>query len=243
MRSDMYKVIVERPRSGSWRPNGSVGQCRREARGRDPEVLEALASTLGMKPRQRYSRRYLNENLSPLRRFLMGNVGRRWEDVYSDLRAHLSPRNAVQMHVCQHLEDYVALHVRIDGRKVYRMTTRWSGDRPLRDDGRTFYVDPVTRRLCRPTWRGEVVQPTKPDVPASQKLFGGRLAVAIHGAWFVVDTEPLRATDVPGWDVVFRAVAGAPNREQRRALYGNDRVYGARKRQLSKTECRRAGIA
>lgn len=241
MRSDMYKVIVERPRSGSWRSNGSVRQCRREARPRDPEAMETLTASAPMKPRAN-DRKYLNENLAPLRRFLMANVGRRWEDVYSDLRAHLSPRSAVQMHVCQHLEDYVELHVRIDGPKVYRLTTRWNGDRPLRDDGRTFYVDPVTRRLCRPTWRGEVVQPQRPDEPASQKLPDGRLAVAIHGAWFAVDTEPLRATDVPGYDVVFRALAGASNREQRRVLYGSDRVYGVKKRQLSKTECRRAGI-
>lgn len=242
MRSDMYKVIVERPRHGSWRSNATVGACRREERPRDPDAMEALMASAPMMPRDD-GRKYLNENLSPLRRFLLGNVGRRWEDVYSDLRAHLSPRNAVQMHVCEHLEEFVSLHVRIDGRKVYPMTTRWNGDRPLRDDGRTFYVDPVTRRLCRPTWRGEPVQPPKPDVPASQKLIGGRLAVAIHGAWFVVDTEPLRATDVSRWDVVFRAVAGASNGEQRRALYGSDRLYGVKKRQLSKAECRRAGIA
>ena len=238
----MYKVIVERPRRGSSRPNDTVKSCRREARSHDPEVTERLATMAPMKPLHG-RRKYLNENLSPLRRFLFASVGRRWDDVYSELRAHLSPRNAVQMHVCQHIDHFVSLHVRVDGRDVYRMTTSWGGPRLLWDNGRTLYVDPITGRLCCPTSKGEPYRRPEPDIPKSRKLNDGRLAVAIHGAWFTVETEPLRAPEVPGWDMVFRGEAGVMNREQRQALYGSDRVYGARKRQLSKTECQRAGIS
>jgi hypothetical protein len=49
----------------------------------------------------------LNENLAPLRRFLVSRVGRSWDTVYSEIRTRLSPRNTIDMHVWQHLFDYV----------------------------------------------------------------------------------------------------------------------------------------
>jgi hypothetical protein len=51
----------------------------------------------------------LNENLTPLRCYLARQAGRPWNKVYSEISANLKATNAVQQHVRDHLEDYVAM--------------------------------------------------------------------------------------------------------------------------------------
>ena len=56
---------------------------------------------------------------SPLRRLLLRRCGQRWDDVYSEIREALRVRSAIDMHILQHLEDFVILRCqRIDG-EVY----------------------------------------------------------------------------------------------------------------------------
>jgi hypothetical protein len=98
-RADMAKVLVERPRRG--------GQYHRQGR---PLAVELLPTKEGMR-RRWTDRKELNEHLAPLRRFLGSRVGRRWDSVYAELSAQLTPRNAVQQHVRSHLTDFVALHL------------------------------------------------------------------------------------------------------------------------------------
>ena len=84
MREDMAKVIVERPRRGGDRSRrGRIGN------------FELLPAKEGMR-RRWTDHKDLNENLAPLRRFLMSCVGRRWDAVYAELNEHLAVRNAVQ---------------------------------------------------------------------------------------------------------------------------------------------------
>ena len=52
--------------------------------------------------------KWLNENLAPLRRYLLRQVGRPWDKVYGEIRQTIDTRSAVGLHVLQHLEDYVA---------------------------------------------------------------------------------------------------------------------------------------
>jgi len=99
MRHDMSSVIVERPRR-----DGSTGKGRQRE-------WDDLPSHEGM------SRPYtllqiekvLSDNLSPLRRFLAKQVGRPWDNVYSEITARLHPDNALQQHVRDHLKDLVAV--------------------------------------------------------------------------------------------------------------------------------------
>lgn len=68
MREDMYKVIVERPRHGS-RMSTRDGRIFRES--------ENAPFKLGMK-KGYANRKWLNENLSPLKRWLQSQVNRPW---------------------------------------------------------------------------------------------------------------------------------------------------------------------
>lgn len=104
MRRDMFKIIVERPRRfppGGW------------TKGRPRRNIEDGPSREGMRrPYDSYhERKELNENLAPLRRFLLKQVGRPWNKVYSEICEHLRADSVVQNHVRLHLEDFVSLHV------------------------------------------------------------------------------------------------------------------------------------
>src|SRR6185437_7346824 len=83
MRSDMYKVIVERPRSGK-RTRPAALRLRNDLDG---------PMRLGM--RACYDYLDLNENLQPLRRYLRAQLGRPWDKVYSEICARIDRRNTV----------------------------------------------------------------------------------------------------------------------------------------------------
>ena len=106
MRKDMFKVIVERPRRGArFRVNRSrlTGD-------------EALPSRVGMKRFRKINHtdtKELNENLAPLKRFLMKQVGRPWNKVYSEICEHLDANNTVKQHVRDHLKDFIVTKVAI----------------------------------------------------------------------------------------------------------------------------------
>lgn len=117
MRSDMAKVIVERPRvrlpklDGSWYPRGSLENVFQ----RD---FELAPKREGMG--RGYREKRLNENLQPLVRFLRSNVGRPWDKVRSEIAAHVRCISAVQKHVLDHLADFVEEHPMLVGRVAYQ---------------------------------------------------------------------------------------------------------------------------
>src|ERR1043165_6998205 len=111
MRSDMDKVIVERPRHGS--------RMRGHGKGYRRDWQRIAASELPKRERikpQRGSSKSFNEHLGPLRRYLQKQVGRPWDKVYAEICAQVSRDTVVQKHVHTHLMDYVATDViDIDG--------------------------------------------------------------------------------------------------------------------------------
>ncbi len=156
MRKDMFKVIVERPRNGAgFRMN------RSRLAGEDD-----LPSRVGMKKFRKLNRtnsKYLNENLAPLRRYLMKQAGRPWRKVYSEICEHLDAGHTVKQHVRDHLQDFVVTKVAIgrDGewmngnQRVFWRNQAAAWFQPL-------YVDPndgILRRSDR-LWRKLRIDPT-----------------------------------------------------------------------------------
>jgi hypothetical protein len=128
MRSDMFKVLVERPRYG--------GHGARKGRG--PRDVEDYPSKQGMRrPYQNQSGgKSLNEHLGPLRRYLRKQVGRPWNKVYSEICAGLRAGHPVHDHVRAHVFDYVAVD-----------HPRARNNDPNRSAHKDFYVDPRTDLL------------------------------------------------------------------------------------------------
>ena len=190
MRDDMARVIVERPRIPAF--NSRKGRLR---------ALQDLPAHEGMRRSQalRGDRKELNENLTPLRRYLERQIGRPWSKVYSEIAAHLRVDSAVQQHVRDHLRDFVAV-------KPRRVTLSWySADRGRERANylwhQPLYVDPVTGLLCRTDWLPEVKarhrrEKQRPSPPLDRiPLTRDRELRLIGGIWYEVQLSPRPAPE------------------------------------------------
>ncbi len=173
----MFKKLVERPRHRAYRQTRGRAQRRRD-------MLEPESAPI----RERMSRhdKSLNENLAPLRRYLLSQVGRKWNDVYSDIRKNLRPRRATHLHVLQHLEQMVVTHVvMIDGQPHRPYHDSYRGLTPLspRRWSDVVWVDPTSGLLRR------VVVPPKPrdeDDPDVVNVNRTTAYRRLKGVWYRV---------------------------------------------------------
>ncbi len=249
MRHDMYKVIVERPRRG--------GGYRSEMPA--PEDLEESPRQEGLRKRHR-SRKWLNENLRPLERFLQSQVGRPWNKVYSEICSGIDRRNTVQQHIHQHLQDFVAMKViMIDGE--LRANRRWRVLEPLSSSwAAKYYVHPEhglllnnhfrldtrceqrkQRKNDRAEWRSGIREGLR-VIDQTNQLH------CIEGVWYRVEVAPVASTqgmDDVRIDALRRIpVDQCPAWEDRKklmsnyTLFGRHDVYARTKRQLNVRELR-----
>lgn len=106
MRSDISKVLVERQRIGSKDKSKKTGLKINP----NLETYDDYDFGPNHLPSSRHEKQ-LNENLRPLRQFLKKSVGRKWDDVYSEIRSCIDPRKAIGFHVLQHLTYEVNIEV------------------------------------------------------------------------------------------------------------------------------------
>ena len=105
MREDMARVVIERPR---YHSSGRYREVRpRDVTRRDIETLGDLPHCEGMR-RPHVRRKSLFDLLGPLRKFLVRQVGRPWDNVYSEICERISPNSTVQLHILGHLEGVAA---------------------------------------------------------------------------------------------------------------------------------------
>lgn len=186
MRKDMSKVIVERPRLG--------GGMYKKGRTVDPDLQ---ISQEGM--RKPYIRKYieksLNENLSPLRRFLFSQVGKKWNDVYSDISRNLRTDNTVQQHVRDHLEDFVAVRTSLKDDKIM-VSSKYGWYDYIGDTGKLLYVDPCDGVLKinkfeptrKPYTYGDRLREDRERREATERVFpDGTHLKLIDGLWYKVE--------------------------------------------------------
>lgn len=144
MRADMFKVIVERPRWGA-------GHAPSVKLRKDKNPYKHIGLKRHAKLQAPYTKG-LNENLAPLVRFMQRRVGRRWDDVFSEICAGLDTGSTVKMHVRQHLSDFVLFGIARgrfgellhEGREL--LPHRRNGAWP------EFYVDPDDGVLKDRAW-------------------------------------------------------------------------------------------
>ncbi len=141
MRSDMFEVIIERPR---------IDGCRGRSKGRRGERLRQQEAPTWEPVSRGRGTKGLNENLAPLRRFLLSRVGRPWDDVRGEISALLNARSAVHQHVLVHVKQMVEENpVLVDGRPHYPPGSApfWGGTLIVPRGWRGFYVCPLTGAL------------------------------------------------------------------------------------------------
>jgi hypothetical protein len=157
MRADMFKIIVERPRRG--RRRALAAKLKQDKNPHKQIGLRRHAQEQVVRTKS------LNENLAPLARFIQRQVGRRWDDVFSEICAGLDTGSTVKMHVRQHLGDYVLIG--ISRGRHGELLHNGHVIRPDRRNcrGREFYVDPDDGVLKDRVWfwrdHGQTASPGK----------------------------------------------------------------------------------
>jgi hypothetical protein len=244
MRSDMAKVIVERPRKKgcAWhKPKGYLRRLRRYGDDGPP-------SREGIKACWRGRIKHLNEHLGPLRRYLDTQVGRPWDMVFSEICAHIDRSSAVQDHVRDHVENYVTTHVIL----IYDVPCSGEGGRgygkPLHQmRWRPWYVCPRTGLLCRVQVksRKQRRQAEKERPPVCISVGDMLQCRYFDNAWHLVTLKPLPGPYRSGLcharDVLLRRRVDEITAGQARGHYGAE-VYAVDSRRLTRKELKQSPI-
>jgi hypothetical protein len=167
-------------------------------------------------------------------------VGRPWDKVFADICRHLDRGSAVQDHVRDHLNDYVAVCVIVADGKL-RHGDGYAIGRPLHTP---FYVCPRTgilkknRKLKR--WHFRVFEKL-----LTRFLDDGTALVRKDGKWHVIEWRELREQvqeaghrwllHVPAWDALLKTTI---YRNDAARIYGRP-IYAVSARQAAKQEVRR----
>jgi hypothetical protein len=245
MRADMAKVIVERPRFGS-RVHGKPKGYRRSLQ----KLLEDGGPVReGMKRRCRGGCKTLNEHLGPLRRYLDKQVGRPWDKVFSEICAHIDRNSAVQDHVRDHVEAYVATHVILIDGVPCNGEGDWSYGKPLDQFRyRPWYVCPRTGLLRRVkvTSRKRRLQPKKESPPKYIRVSDTLQCRFLDGGWHLITLQPLptlpdQRERSPAIDILLNRRIAKLTPLEARHHYGAE-VYAVAKRRLARRELRQYPI-
>lgn len=237
MRPDMHKVIVERPR---WTP----GRSKKGRRSILPDELLPKFEGIKRPHRQHKGQRDL---LGPLRRWLQSQVGRHWNDVYSEACMVIHPDNYVRVHVKTHLLEFVERHTFMRDGRVCIVAMDRSCRRvvmPITELhwGRSrFFVHPETGLLqAIPAISHRVWRARNPRPAETKHWVSGNVAIKqIRGLWFECHYETIHSSQwFDSYDHVLERIVTRQDVARTELLY----QICTCKRQLSKRELRRHGL-
>jgi hypothetical protein len=204
MRDDMKTVLTERPRTKSWAERRKTG---RKIRPVDLDDDLDIADEQSRLPSSRlrvygHDHKSFTDHIMPLRRYLRAQVGRSWDDVWSELCTTLDRRSTTGNHVFEHIRWEVETNtVLIDG-TVYEYLD--GSGTPAKVYG--LYVHPVTRIL---SWAPERRYSYTPKKDTSKiQLAPNRYLTRIDGIWYEGIYE--RHETMPISTMLARAGFGTP---------------------------------
>lgn len=198
MRSDMKKLLCERPRNGG-------GNARK---GRDYKHYDDMPfkQTMSRRGQYGYNSKELNEYLAPLQRWVRKQVGRNWDTVFSEICSNIMGSNPVETHILQHLDGFICINTQrcsTDESKtglVYHQAfgSQWYDSRCHVREGE-LYVDPDTKiiRIAKNLVKAK----KKPKSEnRARKLDGKSAALKINGVWYSVDLVKVEKRDRFVWN-------------------------------------------
>lgn len=255
MREDMAKVTTERPRAG-LRIQAPKGEKRRDQR--IPQEDLPKREKIRQKWESHYSdyAKAFTDVLGPMYRFLLSQVGQKWDNVWSEICQKLPNNSLNTSHVRGHILDFVETQtVLIDGKVCYGAGSIYGME--ISGYGRyewQMYVHPVTGILCKiknsphRQNKREKAGINVPDEPLKQYH-------NINGVWYmvtlvecpeIVRKRPKKtmygtimafpAMEI--YDHAYKTKFGRRDMETKYGMY----AYAASKRQLNGKEIDRAGL-
>jgi hypothetical protein len=240
MRYDMAKLLTEAERYGSSNPSQKWGKRLKYDSDSDYED-EVTRVSMSRKKAYGYDCKTLSDVLNPLKGYLRKNLGRLWDDIYSELCQNLDRRSVSGNHVFQHIWDYVAkrTYVGVDDDIYERHISGWSS--PV--DG--YYIHPWTGILSfkeRPSRRTERRERVENAPVISIRISDIGRCELIDGIWYYLENwkvEHTATSSLKPWRLRFKVieVEGMP------PLYEYTWVEDfSTKRQLNKKELKKLGI-
>lgn len=238
----MHKVICERPRRHSY---GSWPYTRQSKVPLD--TLPRYQSMRGAHPR----RKEFGENLSPLRRWLLAQVGRPWNAVYSEACQVIKPDSVVRNHIKFHLLAMVERHTFLKDGEVCCLVGEyfgWPGNvAPIASCHGMFYVNPTTGVLCLTPPQAHnsprIALIRRQMTPARSNrcrwVTKTKAFIKCKGCWFECEMRPItRGDGFQEFDFTEHRHVSRMDAEQ---IYGRP-AFCAAKRQLSHKELREHGL-
>lgn len=202
MRKDHHKVITERERRGSGNKYHDYRHTKGQKAINDEDFYDFEESDVTQESpkliepmrrpyKQYYMEKEYSDMTSGIKGFVRKNVGRKWDDVFSEFCAEYDQRSVLTKHLFQHLKQHVCTKVfeKEDGLYVH---TRWHV-KPLAKSWEEYYVDPKDGILKHNdqfvSWRQQRNQYNKPKPNKTET----RCVVdkfheyhKINGTWFLV---------------------------------------------------------
>src|SRR5215471_12398588 len=103
MRYDMGKVLTERPRAHGHYARTPKGSRRLFAQQERDDELPKYESIDFCWKRGLFLKEF-TDLIGPLYRFIRSRVGRKWNDVYSEIRERVNPSSLQQIHLLDHID-------------------------------------------------------------------------------------------------------------------------------------------
>lgn len=233
MRPDISEVLIERPRRG-----GGLKYVKGEKKLLQKTDIEELPKS--EKIRQKWTNtdycKQSTDVLGPLVGWIRKQVGRNWDDVYSEIAQNMPQSSMAKSHVRDHVFDFVTVANQvkmIDGKPYHKQYSyKLSGNR-RRDE---FYVNPDTNILCLvpPGKRYKYTPPEKPYKWVNEDT----LHHQIEDIWYEIKVKRVKFDGRTGHrDKVFNEYIYKASD----CHYGKN-IIGVSKRQLNKKEIKKAQL-
>jgi hypothetical protein len=249
MRSDISKIIVERPRidhSNMTKYNRAKENKNYDSLLRNGDFYDIKLNET-IKPKGKgVVRKELNEYLAPLRRFLFSRIGQLWDNIYSEIRKNINFNSAIQKHVVDHLIGYVALDTELlSTGEIIRY--KYNGKNSQKfvinnlENGYSkwnFYVHPTTKILHQACNTYKKIKYNRIFTPTHDlyQLSETEQYRKLPSGWFYVKLKPFVLCKDIKCDVIFKDYDIKRNIWFFKNEYGNVKLRAIEKRQLSKKE-------
>jgi hypothetical protein len=185
MRSDLAKCTTEAERRGGRGKKTHYGGKVRINQNPDHDYLDEYGGFRSSARRRHWDHSEFSDVLNPLRGNLRVNLGRRWDDVFSEFCQVLDRRGLSGYHIWTHLKQEVETNTFIENGKVYRKVTRRQYHQEMEVEG--FYVHPVTG-ILEYQQQDRYWNRKRGDLPKEVRVPGNEEWVyrEIDGLWFRV---------------------------------------------------------
>ena len=191
MRPDFHKVLCERPRHKPYNAN--------KRHRKDNLDYEDMPTKENMKINhiRGWGGKELTDHIAPLYRYLNDQVGRKWDDVYSEIRKTIVGKNpnAVKGHILQHIFDFrgVELHSYAFEGKRYRKTSYAYGRSELANKELYIDDDGILCKYVVPTKKKKSYKQLMEEkwMETARVLPNGNQARKINGIWYEVTLSPI----------------------------------------------------